>query len=107
VADLLVQSVAAPQSDLISRTINEVDFRQRYGALVVSLWRREGWLQQELAQTRLSAGDVLVLQGDAEALARVEGDPAFLMLVPFHGESRRHRKASLAGGIMLASVWWR
>jgi di/tricarboxylate transporter len=104
VADLLVQAVVAPQSDLISRTIGEVDFRQRYGGLVVSLWRKEGWLQQELAQTRLSAGDVLVLQGDAEALARVEGDPAFLMLVPFHSESRRRRKASLAGGIMLASV---
>jgi di/tricarboxylate transporter len=104
IADLLVQAVVAPQSDLIGRTIGEVDFRQRYGALVVSLWRKEGWLQQELAQTRLSAGDVLVLQGDAEALARVEGDPAFLMLVPFHGESRRHRKAPLAGGIMLASV---
>jgi di/tricarboxylate transporter len=104
VADLLVQAVVAPQSDLIGRTIAEVDFRQRYGALVVSLWRKEGWLQQELAQTRLSAGDVLVLQGDAEALARVEGEPAFLMLVPFHGEPRRPRKASLAGGIMLASI---
>jgi di/tricarboxylate transporter len=104
VADLLVQAEVAPRTDLISRTIGEVDFRQRYGALVVSLWRKEGWLQQELAHTRLSAGDVLVLQGDAEALARVESDPAFLMLVPFHGEPRRHRKAALAGGIMLASV---
>jgi di/tricarboxylate transporter len=37
VADLLVQAVVAPPSDLMSRTIGEVDFRQRYGALVVSL----------------------------------------------------------------------
>jgi di/tricarboxylate transporter len=103
-ADLLVQAVVAPQSDLIGRTIGEVDFRQRYGVLVVSLWRKEGWLRQELAQTQLSAGDVLVLQGDEEAMARVERDPDFLMLVPFHGESRRHRKAPLAGGIMLTSV---
>ena len=103
-ADLLVQAVVAPQSDLIGRTIGEVDFRRRYGAIVVSLWRKAGWLRQELAQTRLSAGDVLVLQGDTEALARVERDPAFLMLVPFHGEARRRHKALLAGGIMLASV---
>jgi di/tricarboxylate transporter len=104
IADLLVQAVVAPRSDLLGRTIGEVDFRRRYGAIVVSLWRKEGWLQQELAQTRLSAGDVLVLQGDEEALARVGHDPAFLMLVPFHGESRRRWKAPLAGGIMLASV---
>jgi di/tricarboxylate transporter len=94
----------APQSDLIGRTIGEVDFRRRYGAIVVGLWRKQGWLRQELAQTQLNAGDVLVLQGDEEAMARVERDPAFLMLVPFHGESRRHQKALLAGGIMLASV---
>ena len=80
VANLLVQAVVAPQSDLIRRTIGEVDFRQYYGALVVRLWCKEGWLHQELGQTRLGAGDVLVLQGNAEALARVEGDPAFLML---------------------------
>jgi di/tricarboxylate transporter len=104
VTDLLVQAVVAPQSDLIGRTIGEADFRQRYGALVVSLWRKDGWLRQELAQIRLGAGDVLVLQGDAESLARVERDPAFLMLVPFHGESRLRRKAPVAGGIMLASV---
>jgi di/tricarboxylate transporter len=104
ITDLLVQAVVAPQSDLIGRTIGQIDFRQRYGALVVSLWRKDSWLRQELAQIRLGAGDVLVLQGDAEALARVERDPAFLMLVPFHGESRLRRKAPLAGGIMLASV---
>jgi di/tricarboxylate transporter len=34
----------------------------------------------------------------------VERDSAFLMLVPFHAESRLRRKAPLAGGIMLASI---
>jgi uncharacterized protein with PhoU and TrkA domain len=74
VADLLVQAVVAPQSDLMSRTFGEVDFRRRYGALVVSLWRKEGWLQQELAQTRLSAGDVLVLPGDAGTRCKRGGE---------------------------------
>ena len=103
-ADLLVQAVVAPGSDLTGRTIGEVDFRSRFGAIVVALWRQGGWLGQELSQIRLSGGDVLVIQGDEDALVRVENDRAFLMLVPFQGQPRIRRKARIAGLIMLATV---
>ena len=99
-----VQVVVAPSAEHIGRTIGEIDFRRRYGAIVLSLWRRQGWLDQEIAQTRLRAGDVLVLEGDDEALARVGADASFLMMVPFHGEPRLRRKAPLAGAIMLATI---
>jgi di/tricarboxylate transporter len=89
IADLLVQAVVAPNSDLAGRTIGEVDFRRRYGALVVSIWRQDGWLKQELSRTRLRAGDVLVLQGDEESLGRVEADRAILMASPMPGARRR------------------
>jgi di/tricarboxylate transporter len=100
----LVQAVVAPRSDLIGRSIGDIDFRRRYGAIVLSLWRRRGWLDQELAQIRLRPGDVLVLRGDEESLARVAGDTDFLMLVPFHGQARPRRKAPLAAAIMLATI---
>jgi di/tricarboxylate transporter len=103
-ADHLVQAIVAPGSDLAGRTIAEVDFRRRYGVIVVGLWRQQGWLDQEIAQTRLRAGDVLVLQGDDEALARVAAEPSILMLVPFHGEPRPRRRAPLAAAIMLATI---
>lgn len=103
-AGQLVQAVVAPNSEFAGRTIAEVDFRRRYGALVVGIWRKRGWMQAEMARVKLRAGDVLVLQGDAEALARVESDPAFLMMVPFQGEARPRGKAALAAAIMLATV---
>ncbi|GAB4216537.1 MAG: SLC13 family permease [Roseiflexaceae bacterium] len=104
IEDMLVQAVVAPNADLVGRTIAEVDFRRRFGVIVISLWRKQGWLHQELARIKLQAGDALVLQGDPESLARVASDPAFLMLVPFHGEARPRGKAALAAGIMLATV---
>jgi di/tricarboxylate transporter len=100
----LVQAVVAPGSDLVGRTIGDVDVRRRYGAIVLALWRRDGWLEQELARTALRVGDVLVLQGDTEALDRVATDRAFLMLVPFHGETRLRQRAPLAAAIMVATV---
>src|SRR5262249_5522744 len=79
VEEQLVQAVVAPDSDLIGRTIGDVDFRRRYDAIVLGLWRQRGFIEQELAEIRLRAGDVLVLQGDDEALERVGNDGGFLM----------------------------
>jgi di/tricarboxylate transporter len=104
VSDRLVQAVVAPNADFLGRTIGEIDLRRRFGAIVVALWRQQGWLQQELSQTRLRPGDILVLQGNSEALSRVESDPAFLMLTPFQGEGRLRRKASLAALIMVVTI---
>jgi di/tricarboxylate transporter len=99
-----VQAVVAPEAEIAGRTISGIDFRRRYGAIVLGLWRRDGWLDQELAQTRLRPGDVLVLQGDDEALGRVAADSSFLMLVPFHSEARQRRKALVAAAIMAVTV---
>jgi len=104
VTEQLVQVVVAPTSEIIGSTIRDIDFLWRYGAIVVGLWRQEGFLRQELASIRLAAGDVLVLLGDEESLARISQDHAFLMMVPFHGELQLRRKARLAAGIMLATI---
>jgi di/tricarboxylate transporter len=104
IEDMLVQAVVAPNSDLVNRTLGAIDFRRRYGAIVVGIWRKRGWLQQEMSKIKLRPGDVLVLQGEQKALDRVANDAAFLMLVPFHGEAQLRGKAPLAGVIMLATV---
>jgi di/tricarboxylate transporter len=103
-SDLFVQAVVAPRSDLAGRTLSEIDFRRRYGAIVVGLWRKDGWLNQEVSKVKLRPNDVLVLEGDEQSLARVANDDAFLMIVPFHAEPKLRRKAWLSGAIMLATI---
>jgi di/tricarboxylate transporter len=102
--NLFVQAVVAPRSDLAGRTISDLDFRRRYGAIVVGLWRKDGWLNQEISKVKLRSNDVLVLEGDQESLTRVAGDNAFLMMVPFHAEPKTRGKAWLSGAIMLATI---
>ncbi len=104
VAHDLVQVVVAPGSELVGRSIGNIDFRRRFEVIVVSIWRQRGFLDQELSQIRLRAGDVLVLQGDPDALDRVSDNPAFLMMVPFQGQAQSRRKARLAGLIMLGTI---
>ncbi|HKA19149.1 MAG TPA: SLC13 family permease [Blastocatellia bacterium] len=104
ISDHLVQVVIGPNSEVIGRTLGEIDFRRRYQALVIGLWRREGLVQEELARVRLKAGDVLLVQGGEEPIATIASDPAFLLMVPFHGESKPRRKARLTAGIMLGTI---
>ena len=103
-ASRLVQSVVAPRSELIGRTIGRIDFLENYGVIVVGVWRRKGWLRTELSRVRLREGDVLVLAGDAEALKRLAENKSFLMLVPFRGEPKPTHKARLAGTIMIVTT---
>jgi di/tricarboxylate transporter len=100
----MVQVIVAPRSDIAGRSIRDVDFRRRYGALVLGLWRRTGWLDRELAVIRLQAGDVLLLHADEDGMRRVAADPAFLMMVPFQSEVRVVRRAPVAALIMLGTV---
>ncbi len=104
IASRLVQSVVAPKSEFIGKTIGQIDFLRRYGVIIVSVWRQKGWLQTELSRTKLRAGDVLVMVGDNPSLKRIAEDLSFLMLVPFEGEPKFHRKAPLAGAIMALAV---
>lgn len=105
IASKLVQCVVAPRSELIGKTIGRIDFLQNYGVIVVSVWRRKGWLRTELSRVRLQEGDVLVMAGESTAFKQISGDRSFLMLVPFQGEPKPRYKARLAGIIMLTSVF--
>jgi len=104
IAERLVQAVVAPDSDFVGRSIADIDFRHRYAVIVLGLWRRHGWIEEELADVRLRPGDVLVLQGDDEALERIGNDRSFLMLVPFHGQGTVWRRAWIAAVIMAGTV---
>src|SRR5439155_52627 len=75
-----------------------------YAVIVLGLWRRHGWIEEELADVRLRPGDVPVLQGDDEALERIGSDRSFLMLVPFHGQGTVWRRAWIAAVIMAGTV---
>jgi di/tricarboxylate transporter len=100
----LVQAVLAPGSELDGRTIGKVKFLERYGLIVVGIWRRSSWLRAELSRVRLHEGDVLLLYGSEDAIERLGQERSFLMLVPFQGEPFMRHRAPLAGLILIASI---
>ncbi|MEX2150482.1 MAG: SLC13 family permease [Steroidobacteraceae bacterium] len=100
----LVQVVVAPHSPFVGETIGGIDFRRSMGVVVVGMWRREGWIREELSQVRLSEGDLLVLRGTADKLSALSGHHGFLMMVPFTANPRRRQRAKWAILIVAAVV---
>ena len=81
-----------------------MDFKRRYGVIVIGVWRKKDWIADRISRHMLTAGDVLVLEGDEDAMRKLAEDPAFLMLIPFQGEAKMRRKAPLAALIMCATI---
>lgn len=100
----LAQLVIAPRSYLSGRAVGEVDFRERYGVIVVGLWRRDGWVRGELSDVNLQPGDTLVVWGEPARLDRLSLQREFLMALPFQARRRRRSRAWWALGILGSSV---
>lgn len=104
---LVVEAVVAPRSAIAGRTLNELDFRERYGLQVLAIWRGGEPIHEGLPHLRLGIGDALLLQGPRAKVQLLAPDPDFLVLTPGLEEVRRTNKApfALAGlGLMVFLV---
>lgn len=73
----LAEVMVAPGSRLRGSTVRRAAIRDRYGVTVLAVQRRGAHLRDHIADLALQVGDVLLVQGESAALARLgrsEGD---------------------------------
>ncbi len=72
----------APDSPLCGSTLSEIDFRNRFQAMVLAI-RRDGTLQRTNLQDKpLASGDWLLVQGSPEQLAFLKENPGLEQYQP-------------------------
>lgn len=100
----LAEYVVMPRAALIGRSPRELQLRSRFGINLLAISRHGDRRVQRLRSTRLEGGDVLLLQGVAEAMGEFasEYDCVPLAARAIHLPSKR--RAWLAAGTMLAAV---
>ncbi|MEO8544759.1 MAG: SLC13 family permease, partial [Burkholderiaceae bacterium] len=104
---VIAQLVVVNQSPLVRRTVRQERLAERYGVVVVGLRPRtkpEGWERQSLADRTVRAGDILLLQGKNEDIARVQRD-GFGLLLDARYMLPRQDKAWIALAVMAAVVF--
>ncbi|WP_395717347.1 SLC13 family permease [Prosthecobacter sp.] len=99
----VAEVVIAPRSGFVGHSLREGNFRQRTGLSVLALTRGDRALTHHMADEKLRAGDVLLLQGPSERFRAVEEGGEMLVMAQhqFSAESRR-RGFMLLGAFVLA-----
>ncbi len=93
----IVECVVSPSSPLAGRSVRDLDFRRRYGVLVIALHRRGGdVMERDFSRLPLEPGDTLLLEGEEQAISRLEADDDFLVLNRVTQVSPRRSKRLIA-----------
>ncbi len=109
--DMLADVVVLTTSGLVGRTLKESGFAERFDAVVLAI-RRRGNVEARPSKTPLQPGDVLLIEGTAEAIQRLAATVGFLAIrMPSHPEPQSWRTrgmalATLAGVIVAISMGW-
>ncbi|MEO6030526.1 MAG: SLC13 family permease [Burkholderiaceae bacterium] len=108
---LVAQIIVTPQSPLVGRSIRRERIAERYGVAVVGLRPRlqhAAWQRQGLADRSLEAGDILLVQGEADAMRAAQHEGVGLLLDERFTLPRQDKAllalATLAVVVMLAAT---
>jgi di/tricarboxylate transporter len=88
---VLVEALVRRGSALIGRTLEQVDFRRRYGGFVLAVRREAATLRERLAKTRLQFADTLLLVTSRDRLPELRRTQDLLLTTELDLQLRRER----------------
>jgi di/tricarboxylate transporter len=97
----LAEVVLAPSSSLRCKTLQEIDFRSRFGLAVLAIRHQGETLFQRLGEISIDLGDSMLLQGSVDKINLLRHEQDFLLMDMPPLETRRTKKAPVAVAILL------
>lgn len=95
----LAETIVSPRSELIGKTLSEVDFTERYRLNPVAVQTQDRIYYSGVNHVRLKAGDIILLQGPWARFHILRNMPqprALTFATPLEGEILRPEKAKWA-----------
>lgn len=100
----VIEATLAPNSQAVGQSLEEVQFRDRYGFTALAIARHGEVLTQRLRDIPLQFGDALLLQGPQHRMVALQEGDDFLVLEPVQLEEFRRDKAPIAVGALLLAI---
>jgi di/tricarboxylate transporter len=103
----MAETIVSPRSELINKTLSDVQFKQIYGVNPVALSKGRKIFYSGLTNIALEMGDTLLLQGPWERFHILKNRPqprALSFATPLEGEILRPQKAKLACGWLAVAL---
>ncbi len=104
----MAETVVSPRSELIGKTLNEVDFKELFGLNPLVLFKDGRKYYSGLTNIRLALGDTLLLQGPWEKFHILKNRPqprSLIFASPLEGEILRPQKAMFAVGWLAIALF--
>ncbi len=100
----LAELLVVRQSDLINKTVKEINFLQRYGLVVIAISRHGETLRSKIGSIQLQLGDLLLVQGSSERLAQLRTSSNVALLGEFEPTLFKKRKGIIAIGCFVVAI---
>lgn len=92
----VVEASLSPRSELVGKSLIDLNFREKYGLQVLAIWRNGEPIRSNLRELPFKFGDALLLLGSRGKIAQLGSDPNFVLLTEVRQPPRRPEKAPLA-----------
>ena len=100
----LVEVTLSPNTVLAGKTLDQINFREKFSLSVLAIWREGQVYRSNLREMALKFGDSLLLHGSREKIKVLGSEPDFLVLTEAAQMPPRSKKAPIAALIMLLVI---
>jgi len=101
---VVAECVIGPYSHLQGHSIRSLNFRRRYGVIVLAVHRKGVNLRENFAEVKLRYGDTLLVEGAEATVNELRSDRNFLLLLDVPHTPKRRRKQWMAVAAILSVI---
>ncbi|MDX1638267.1 MAG: SLC13 family permease [Balneolaceae bacterium] len=102
--DVLCEAAVAPDSSLVGKSLGQIDFYERFGAVLLAIRHRGELLHEDLEEVIISGGDSLLLSMSKDRVREVDTDPSFVLASEVGSYRYRTDKTYVALAILAGVV---
>ena len=100
----LAEVVLAPHASAVGRTVQEANFREKYGLNVLGIWREGKPILENVGTTPLNFGDALLVHGRPDRLKALPTERDWIVMNEDPDVPLRHGKRWLTLGITMLAL---
>jgi len=101
---VLMEGILGPDSSLAGKSLKELNFRQKFGVLILAVHRRGKNLKDRFEDEKLAFGDTLLVQGPRQKMRKLFEEKDFINLSEPEHKQIRESKAPIAIGAIVIFI---
>ena len=100
----LVECLITNQTDLVGKSLMEINFRRRFGSFILAIRREGEILRKKIAHVVLQAFDTLLIYGPIEKIKELSDSGDFIVLGEIEATLQKHKYWWVSIAVILGTV---